>query len=64
MALEFLYRQPVIIRFGWGRIAELGDVLKEQGADRCLLVCDRFLRNKAEALQKNIPQIAAVFSDV
>ena len=50
MAPEFLYRQPVVIRFGWGKIAELGEVLKEQGADRCLVVCDRFLRDKVETL--------------
>ena len=64
MALEFLYRQPVVIRFGWGRIAELAAVLKEQGADRCLVVCDRFLRGRAERLRQEIPEIAAVFSDV
>ena len=64
MALEFLYRQPVQIRFGWGKISELGDVLREQGADRCLVVCDRFLRDKAETLQRALPEIAAVFSDV
>ncbi len=64
MGLEFLYRQPVVIRFGWGKIGELGDVLREQGADRCLVVCDRFLRGRVEALQREIPEIAAVFSDV
>ena len=64
MALEFLYRQPVVIRFGWGRIAELAAVLKEQGADRCLVVCDRFFRGRAERLRQEIPVIAAVFSDV
>ena len=64
MGLEFLYRQPVAIRFGWGKIAELGDVLKEQGADRCLVVCDRFLRDRVEQLRLSIPEIKAVFSDV
>ena len=64
MAIEFLYRQPVTIRFGWGKIAELGDVLKELGADRCLVVCDRFLRDRVEGLRTDLPEIAAVFSDV
>ena len=64
MGNEFLYRQPVVIRFGWGKIAELGDVLKEQGADRCLVVCDRFLRDRVEALRQEIPEIAAIFSEV
>ena len=64
MGPEFLYRQPVVIRFGWGRIVELGDVLQEQGADRCLVVCDRFLRGRVERLQREIPEIAAIFSDV
>ena len=64
MGNEFLYRQPVVIRFGWGKIAELGDVLKEQGADRCLVACDRFLRDRVEALQQEIPEIVAIFSEV
>ncbi len=64
MALEFLYRQPVAIRFGWGRISELREVLKEQGADRCLVVCDRFLRDRVDLLRASIPEIAAIFSDV
>ena len=64
MGLEFLYRQPVMIRFGWGKIAELGDMLREQGADRCLVVCDRFLQDRVEALRDTLPEIAAVFSDV
>ena len=64
MGLEFLYRQPVTIRFGWGKIAELAALLKEQGADRCLVVCDRFLRDRVEALRQEIPEIAAIFSEV
>lgn len=64
MALEFLYRQPVTIRFGWGKIAELGEVLRELGADRCLVVCDRFLRDRVEALRTELAEIAVVFSDV
>ena len=64
MGLEFLYSQPVKIHFGWGRFSELGEVLKEQGADRCLVVCDRFLRDRVEALRQELKEIAAVFSDV
>ena len=64
MGLEFLYRQPVTIRFGWGRISELGAVLQEQGARRCLVVCDKFLRSRVEQLQRQIPEIVALFSEV
>ena len=64
MALEFLYRQPVEIRFGWGKISELGSVIREYGADRCLVVCDRFLGGRVDQLRAEIPEIAAVFSDV
>ena len=64
MALEFLYRQPVKIRFGTGSIRHLGEEIKTLGAARCLVVCDRFLKATVEAMQTDIPEIAAVFSDV
>ena len=64
MALEFLYRQPVKIRFGSGSMQLLGEEIRALGAARCLVVCDRFLRNAVEELQRTIPEIAAVFSDV
>lgn len=64
MAIEFLYRQPVRIRFGSGSIRLLGEEIRSLGAARCLVVCDRFLRTSVEAMQKEIPEIAAVFSDV
>ncbi len=64
MALEFLYRQPVKIRFGSGSINSLGEEIKALGASRCLVVCDRFLRSTVDAMQREIPEIAAVFSDV
>ena len=64
MALEFLYRQPVRIRFGSGSVRSLGEELRAIGASRCLVVCDRFLRPTVEAMQNEIPEIAAVFSDV
>jgi len=64
MALEFLYRQPVRIRFGTGSIQSLGEEIRTLGASHCLVVCDRFLRATVETMQKEIPEIAAVFSDV
>lgn len=64
MALEFLYRQPVKIHFGTGKIRILGEEIRALGATRCLVVCDRFLRPAVEAMQKDVPEIAAVFSDV
>ncbi len=64
MALEFLYTQPVKIRFGTGAVSELGEHLRALGASRCLVVFDRFLRERVEAMQRSIPEIAAIFSDV
>ena len=64
MALDFLYAQPVKIRFRTGAIEELGALLGELGASRCLVVCDRFLRERALSLQNGIPEIKAIFSDV
>ncbi len=64
MALEFLYFQPVKIRFGCGSRHALGEVLSSLGAQRCLVVCDRFLRPAVEQMQHKIPAIAAIFSDV
>ena len=64
MALEFLYTQPVKIRFGCGSRRELPAVLASLGADRALVVCDRFLRPAVEQMQREIPAIAAIFSDI
>ena len=64
MALEFVYSQPVKIWFGTGRLAALPEVLRNLGAARCLLVCDPFLRERAEGLRREIPEIAAIFSEV
>ena len=64
MALEFLYTQPVRIRFGTGALNDLGMLLHEIGAARCLIVCDRFLGQRVKAMRAEIPEIQAVFSDV
>lgn len=64
MALEFLYSQPVKIWFGWGRLDALEEVLQSLDVKRCMVVCDRFLRERADALCKQHPALCAVFSDV
>lgn len=64
MALEFLYSQPVKIRFGCGCRSELPAILASLGVQRCLVVCDRFLRPAAERMQRETPAIAAIFSDI
>ncbi|MBR0081147.1 MAG: iron-containing alcohol dehydrogenase [Clostridia bacterium] len=64
MTLEFLYRQPVEIRFGTGSLASLGETLRSLGASRVVVVCDRFLRARTEELRQSVPEIAGVFSDV
>ena len=64
MALEFLYSQPVKIRFGCGARRELSAILDALVVQRCLIVCDRFLRPTAEQMQRDLPAIAAIFSDI
>ena len=64
MANDFIYSQPVKIIFGEGRIRGLGGILKEAGISRCMLLCDRFLRGRAEELAAEIPEICGVFSDI
>ena len=64
MGLEFIYSQPVRIWFGAGMLDRLDEVLKYVGASRCVLVCDRFLRSRAETLTEAVPALCAVFSDV
>ena len=38
MALDFLYRQPVEIHFGAGKIAKLREVLAQYGVQNAVLV--------------------------
>ena len=64
MGLEFIYSQPVKIWFGAGKLAALQEVLKELNVTRCVLVCDPFLRERAEALARENPTLCAVFSEV
>jgi len=64
MGPEFLYAQPVRIRFGEGAFDRLGDVLAELGVSRAVLVCGRHFAPRAEALCAADPRCAAVFSEV
>ena len=61
---NFIYAQPVRIRFGEGCLHALPEVLKEFGIERCVLVCGRHFAARAEALRQEIPAIRAVFSEV
>ena len=60
----FRYFLPVDIRFGCGALEELPALLEGIGSDKMVLVCDRFFDSFGKDLQKKVPAIAAVFSDV
>lgn len=64
MALEFVYAQPVKIWFGAGKLDALADVLQELGIERCALVCDPFLRGRAEELRSEVPAIRVIYSEI
>ena len=64
MALEFLYTQPVKIWFGRGRLGQLGDILDSMKLRRCMVVCDRFLRERVDTMLGKIPALCAVFSEI
>ena len=64
MGIEFLYTQPVRIRFGAGSFSRLNETLAELGLQRCVLVCDPFLRPTVTAMTQKTSAICAIFSDV
>lgn len=64
MINSFVYEQPVKIYFGFGKLAELSDVLADIGTVNAVLVCDKFFAEKGQAIKASCPQIKAVFSDV
>lgn len=64
MGLEFLYTQPVKIRFGEGSFDELGAVLEELGVQKAVLVCGKHFAAEAQALLDTDPHCVAVFSGV
>ena len=64
MAADFLYYQPVRIRFGTGALSQLSDALRSMGVERAVLVCDAFFAEKGRAMMAQFPEIKAVFSDV
>lgn len=64
MASEFVYSQPVKIRFGAGKFSELGAVLAECGVESAVVACGRHFAPEAEALRADIPAIKAVFGEV
>ena len=61
---NFTFSQPVRLYFGAGRLAELSDVLRELGVSRAVLVCDPFLRGRAEELAGKCPEIRGIFSEI
>ena len=64
MMNEFVFYQPVRLYFGAGRLETLPEILKELGVSRAILVCDPFLREKAEELRKKWPVILDIFSEI
>ena len=61
---EFTFYQPVRLYFGAGRIASIRDILSEFGVSRAILVCDPFLRGKAEEITNRVPEIQGIFSEI
>ena len=61
---QFTFSQPVRLYFGAGRLAELSGILKELGVSRAILVCDPFLRARAEALRETCPEIQGIYSEI
>ena len=59
---EFTYSQPVKIYFGAGRFQKVPEILREHGAERCVLVCGPHFAAEAERLRQDMPEICAIFS--
>ncbi|MBO4410630.1 MAG: iron-containing alcohol dehydrogenase [Lachnospiraceae bacterium] len=64
MDKQFLYSQPVKIRFGTGSFQELGAVLKEVGAKKAVLVSAKYFEPEALAFQEQHPEIVGIYPDV
>jgi len=64
MVSEFVYAQPVKIYYGAGEFEKVGEILREIGCARCMLVSDRFLADKAQQMVRDIPELCASFSDI
>ena len=61
---NFTFSQPTRLYFGAGRLGELSDILRELGISRAILVCDPFLRAKAEELTNACPEIRGIYSEI
>lgn len=64
MASEFVYSQPVKIYFGAGKFAQLGDILGELGARRCVIACGKHFAPEAERLCRALECVVGVFGGV
>ena len=62
--VEFLYRQPVEIHFGAGKVEKLREVLAQYDVKNAVLVCGRHFREQAEKLRSETGVICAIFSGV
>ena len=64
MAGEFVYRQPVEIHFGRGKLAQLPELLASRGLRRGLIVCGRHFAPAAQRLVEQDCGVVAVFSNL
>ncbi|MDC7125944.1 MAG: iron-containing alcohol dehydrogenase, partial [Spirochaetales bacterium] len=65
--MQWVYEQPVKIIFGGGKIKELSDIIKDQGYEHGILVCDPFFRESTlvkELLTNLGSMIKGIYSDV
>ena len=61
---NFTFYQPVRLYFGPGKLSALSEILKELNIKRAILVCDPFLRDRAEKITNTCPEILGFFSEI
>ena len=64
MIADFLYRQPVEIHFGRGKLDRLPDLLAEKGIRRALVVCGSHFAPAAAALAEAGQGICGVYAHI
>lgn len=60
----FLYCQPVNIRFGYGKLRELPEVLNETKTESCIIVTSKSFKEKCISIMEGDERIKEVFCDV
>lgn len=61
---DFIYEQPVKIRFGAGEFQRLPEILETLSVSRCIVVCGKHFAPQAEKMVGGIGAACAVYSGV